>query len=75
MALEMKNSFSASIGVAYRSNRSWSRPPCLILGSSVSRADRRTQKSSSVAHASISGQASGWTSAIGPATSPASGST
>src|ERR1700745_357833 len=69
MALEMKNSFSASIGVAYRSNRSWSRPPRLIPGSSVSRADRRTQKSSSAAHASISGQASGWARAIGAAVS------
>ena len=74
-AFLMKNSFSASIGVAYRSNRSWSRPPRLVPGSSVSRADRRIQKSSSAAHASISGQASGWTMAIGPAISPASGST
>ena len=56
----MKNSFSASIGVAYRSNRTWSGRPCLIPGSSVSRADRRTQKSSSTAHASISGQALAW---------------
>ena len=75
MAFLMKNSRSVSMGVAYRSNLARSGWPRMIPGSSVSRADRRTQKCSSVAHGSISGQAAGCRSAIVPATVPAREST
>ncbi len=55
IALRMKNSFSASIGSAYRVNRGRSGCPARMPRSSASRAERRTQKSPSTAHPSMTG--------------------
>ena len=75
MALRMKNSRSASSGSAYRVNRGRSGCPVRMPRSSASSADRRTQKSASAAHPSMTGHDRGSRSAISPATLTASPST
>jgi len=75
IALRMKNSFSASIEIAYRSKRARSGRPERIPGSRARTADRRTQKSASVAHPSMRGHPVGSCSATVPVISPASVST
>jgi hypothetical protein len=65
-AFRMKNSFSASIKAAYRSNRSRAGWPARTPGSKARSAERRTQKSSSVAQASTRGHDDGSRSAMRP---------
>ena len=75
IALRMKNSVSSSIPSAYRANRAKSPPPRRSGTSRASSADRRIQRSGSLAQRSSTAPSSGWRSTSPPTTTAASSST